>query len=71
MLILLAALLITTQQRIATGIFPVLLCLGQRFRQRHHVAQAKVEPLTGDRMQRLGGIAHQSQPMADVLISGQ
>ncbi|MNE39146.1 hypothetical protein D3C80_1330800 [compost metagenome] len=63
--------LVTPQQRIATGIFSGLLRLGQGFRQRHHVTQAEIEPLPGDRVQRLRGIAHQCQAMADMLIGGQ
>jgi hypothetical protein len=37
--------------------------LRQRFRQAHHIAQAEIKALPGDRMQRLRRVADQRQAM--------
>ncbi len=62
--------LVLAEQRIVADILTRGVRLRQVFRQRHHIAQAEVKPLPGDRMQRLRGIAYQRQTVRNRTCRG-
>ena len=42
-------------------------CIDEGFRQRHDIANPQIKALSGNRVQRLRGVTHQRQPMANML----
>ena len=55
--------LVAAQQGIIAHIVAGHMRIGKHLRQAHHVAQAEVKALPGDRMQRLRRITDQRQAM--------
>ena len=55
----------------AAGIEPEPRRIDDRFGQRRDIAQAHVEPLPGDRMNDMRGIADQREPLGDERARGE